>query len=161
LSLLLLFLPAGVRADQLAAAAASIQLRPGCADTLSAAAAAGIPVSLLSVNWSRTLINAAMGFPQQQQQEQQQQQQAQVYANELEFGPEGVSTGQLQTQVQCGRDKLAVLREMLGKHRQTAAATGGFVVYVGDSCSDILPLIEVRRAAAALVCTVRTAPHLV
>jgi 2-hydroxy-3-keto-5-methylthiopentenyl-1-phosphate phosphatase len=134
--------PAGITAEQVAAAAASIQLRSGCSDTLTAAAAAGLPVSLLSVNWSKTLINKAMGC------EQQQLLQAEVFSNELEFGLDAVSTGQLQRQVQCGRDKLGVLRGLVRKHQTAAAAAaagGGPVVYVGDSCSDILPLVEVSR----------------
>ena len=82
-----------------------------------------------------------MGFKQQQQQ---QQQQPDVYANELEFGPDGVSTGQLQVAIQNGRDKLRVLQELkLKQSAAAAAAAAGPVVYVGDSCSDILPLIEV------------------
>jgi 2-hydroxy-3-keto-5-methylthiopentenyl-1-phosphate phosphatase len=80
-----------------------------------------------------------MGFKQQQQQ----QQQPDVYANELEFGPDGVSTGQLQVAIQNGRDKLRVLQELKLKQSAAAAAAAGPVVYVGDSCSDILPLIEV------------------
>jgi 2-hydroxy-3-keto-5-methylthiopentenyl-1-phosphate phosphatase len=90
-----------------------------------------------------------MGFTQQQQprqqpgvqQPQQHQQEPEVHANELKWGPDGTSTGQLLRQVQCGRDKLAALQAMLRRHQ--AAAAAGRVVYVGDSCSDILPLLEV------------------
>jgi hypothetical protein len=87
---------------------------------------------------------------QQQQgsaQQQQQQEVAQVFANELEFGPDGFSTGQLQRQVQCGRDKLELLQQTVARHKAAAAAAAAAsaaAVYVGDSCSDILPLLEVR-----------------
>jgi len=95
-----------------------------------------------------------MGVSQQQQQQtqqqrEQQQQQPEVHANELEWGPDGRSTGGLQCEVQCGRDKLAALQQMVTKHTAAAAAGaaaaggGGAVVYVGDSASDILPLLEV------------------
>jgi hypothetical protein len=124
-----------------------VQLRPGCADTLAAAAAARIPTALLSVNWSSTLIAAAMGWPAAQAQ----QQQPEIHANELEFGADRISTGQLLRRIENGRDKLAVMRQLLQQHRTAAgsngstgsSSAGGAAVYVGDSASDILPLMEV------------------
>jgi 2-hydroxy-3-keto-5-methylthiopentenyl-1-phosphate phosphatase len=143
---------AGLTKADVSAAADSIALRPGSLRTLSAAAASGLPVSILSVNWSKSMMQevlqpaaaAANGQPQQQQQ-QQQQQQLEIHANELAWGPNGVSTGDIQREIQCGRDKGRVMEDLLQQHRSSSSSSSsGAVVYVGDSSSDILPLIKVR-----------------
>jgi len=43
-------------------AGASVPLQQGCRDTLSRAAAQGIPTHILSVNWSAELVAAALGL---------------------------------------------------------------------------------------------------
>jgi hypothetical protein len=104
---------------------------------------------VLSVNWSKSMMQAvlqpaaaaaaaAKGQPEQQQQ---QQQQFEIHANELAWGPDGVSTGDIQREVQCGRDKGRLMDALLQQHR--SSSSGGAVVYVGDSSSDILPLLKV------------------
>eukprot|EP00775_Hariotina_reticulata_P003373 gene3373-3648_t len=50
----------GLTVADLAAAGATIKLRPRCAATIATAAAGGIPVAVLSVNWSKTLMQAAL-----------------------------------------------------------------------------------------------------
>jgi hypothetical protein len=139
---------AGLTKADVVAAADTVALRPGSARTLLAAAASGLPVAILSVNWSKSMMQAvlqpaaaaaaAKGQPPQQQQ--QQQQQLDFHANELAWGPDGVSTGHIQREVQCGRDKGRVMEALLQQHRSSSS---GAVVYVGDSSSDILPLLQV------------------
>jgi hypothetical protein len=136
---------AGLTQADVVAAADSIALRPGSLRTLSAAAASGLPVSILSVNWSKRMMQAVLqpaaaaanGQPQQQQQ-------LEIHANELAWGPNGVSTGNIQREIQCGRDKGRVMEDLLQQHRSSSSSSSGAVVYVGDSSSDILPLIKVR-----------------
>jgi 2-hydroxy-3-keto-5-methylthiopentenyl-1-phosphate phosphatase len=138
----------GLTKADVAAAASSIALRPGSTRTLSAAAAAGLPTAVLSVNWSKSLMQAVLqpaaaagSRPEQQQQ------QMEIHANELVWGADGVSTGGLQREVQCGRDKGRVMDQLLQQHRRSSSSSSssssGAVVYVGDSSSDILPLIKV------------------
>ncbi|KAF8066297.1 TH1 [Scenedesmus sp. PABB004] len=136
------------RADA-AAAAAPIELRPGAAHVLAAAAAAGLRTAVLSVNWSTTLVQevlraggaapggaaapAAGGAPGQQAPD--------LRANELAWDADGVSSGSIECRVQCARDKGAAMRELLAEHRGGGAGAGA-VVYVGDSASDIPALLE-------------------
>jgi 2-hydroxy-3-keto-5-methylthiopentenyl-1-phosphate phosphatase len=138
---------AGLTKADVAAAASSIALRPGSTRTLSAAAAAGLPTAVLSVNWSKSLMQAVLqpAAAAGSRPEQQQQQQMEIHANELVWGADGVSTGGLQREVQCGRDKGRVMDQLLQQHRSSSSSSSssGAVVYVGDSSSDILPLIKV------------------
>lgn len=71
-----------------------------------------------------------------------QQQQFEVHANELVFGADGLSSGDLQRQIQHGRDKVKVLEQLMQQHKSGSSSSGA-VVYVGDSASDILPLLKV------------------
>jgi hypothetical protein len=50
-------------AADISAAAEKVQLQPGCRETLAAAAAAGMAVHVLSVNWSSTMVAQALGLP--------------------------------------------------------------------------------------------------
>ena len=96
---------------------------------------------------------------QQPSQSKQQQQHPDIFSNELEWGAHGSSTGKLQRQIENGRDKLRVLKELIARNRNSTTSStkgpasastrsGGAVVYVGDSASDILPLLEVRAEHA-------------
>eukprot|EP00879_Flechtneria_rotunda_P015385 GHRR01016084.1.p1 GENE.GHRR01016084.1~~GHRR01016084.1.p1 ORF type:complete len:725 (+),score=300.79 GHRR01016084.1:303-2477(+) len=168
---------AGLTADDIKRAATRVQLQPGCRQVLVDAAAAHIPVAVLSVNWSKTLVSsvlaptamaaaaptpgtaaaippaAAVDGSEQQQQGQQQQQQDQsihVHANELIWGPDGTATGDIEWEVQCGTDKHTAMNKLLQQYlhsRSCSASTDtaapvGAAVYVGDSTSDILPLLK-------------------
>ena len=50
-------------ADDISGAAGRVQLQPGCRETLAAAAAAGMAVHVLSVNWSSNMVAEALGLP--------------------------------------------------------------------------------------------------
>lgn len=143
---------AGLTPRDLMAAADGARLRDGAATTLMRVRSAGVPLSILSVNWSTTLVRAVLdealrrsGSDHPQQQQQQQRVAAtdaalDIVANELTLGPDGVSTtGGINTVVQHGRDKRAALTRLVAQH----APLQGPVVFVGDSPSDIPALLLV------------------
>jgi hypothetical protein len=89
----------GLTEEALAAAAVKVELRPGCARVLSRAAAARVPLRVLSVNWSARFVRAALRLPDALLPPEDSPTspsadlaQTSIQANELEF-INGVSTG--------------------------------------------------------------------
>ena len=131
-------------------------LRPGAAAALTAALERGLPVRVLSVSWSASFVAAALrsagvpaivapGWPPQAiaAEDGGAQGSAVVYANELRYGADGLTTGEVQARCECADDKAAAF----------AALTAGlaspgreppFTVCVGDSPSDVGALLAAR-----------------
>ena len=70
-----------------------------------------------------------------------------LLANRLALGPDQRATGEIQPLIQSARDKGQAFTWLLEHHRRTTCGggggrRGGGVVYVGDSVSDLLPLLE-------------------
>ncbi|KAL6768611.1 hypothetical protein ACKKBF_B41080 [Auxenochlorella protothecoides x Auxenochlorella symbiontica] len=158
----------GVRREQLAQAGAAVEMQPGSLAVMQKAVKAGIPVAVVSVSWSAEFVRAALaqqGLPvvvsdsDGQGADVPSVSAVTVYANELEyFGDE--STGNIRRRCECGADKARLLDDLL-LGLAAEAGSGGDAVYVGDSMTDVPPLISadvglvvgrnplVRRVAAA------------
>jgi hydroxymethylpyrimidine kinase/phosphomethylpyrimidine kinase/thiamine-phosphate diphosphorylase len=73
-----------------------------------------------------------------------------IHANELVHGADGVSTGELLRRLECARDKgrlfgkLTAAEQQQRQQQQERGVGGGergVTVYVGDSATDVLPLL--------------------
>lgn len=53
----------GLSVDAIKAAGSTVLLKDGCRDTLQLANQLGIPIHVVSVNWSSSLVAAALGLP--------------------------------------------------------------------------------------------------
>ena len=69
-----------------------------------------------------------------------------LLANRLALGPDGRSTGEIIPLLQSASDKGRAFEWILRHHRLinngNGSSSAGAVVYVGDSASDLLPLLE-------------------
>lgn len=84
---------------------------------------------ILSVNWSRTLIEAVLKFHGVRN--------FTVLANDLQVDMHGITTGNFVAEdIRTGYDKLLELRKIRRKNE------GAKLVYVGDSRGDVLPILE-------------------
>lgn len=118
----------GLAPWQFASQAQQIELRPGFKHAIVIAKNTHSPIYILSVNWSKTLIEAALahhgviGIK--------------VIANELEIDSSGKTTGRFNPKydIRTGADKMDELERIRASH------TGCELVYVGDSSGDVLPL---------------------
>ncbi|GBF95200.1 phosphomethylpyrimidine kinase [Raphidocelis subcapitata] len=150
---------AGLSRDDVAAAARAVALKPGCREALAAALGAELPTHVVSVNWSREFVAAALGLPAADAADwgaagsdgdeaaaaviagaAPPPGRLAIHANELARGADGLSTGALRRAVQCARDKgrlFAALQAARGK----GGGGGGAAVFVGDSATDVLPLL--------------------
>lgn len=123
-----------------------MRLHPGCSEALHTAITSGIPTHVCSVGWSSTLIAATL-------EQHVRGEQPAVHANEVQVDDDGTGTGQiaryqlllvisntaitdyLHRRVEGGPDKAAVLERL---RTETPA---GPLVYIGDSPTDIPPLL--------------------
>jgi hypothetical protein len=93
----------GATEEDMRAAAARTTLQPGCGPTLAALQATGVPLRILSANWSATLVRASLARGGVDVSE---GALGTIYANELEFdAATGVSTGNIVHQVKGPLDK--------------------------------------------------------
>ncbi|GAX85128.1 hypothetical protein CEUSTIGMA_g12548.t1 [Chlamydomonas eustigma] len=140
-------------------ASALVQLRSHCRDTLDAAVKAGLPVHVLSVNWSRTFLTEALcmnGLLKPLKKEDLaaveegrvhvadllQGSAGFVIGNEMLEHPNGSSSGmKLEALVQCAADKGKVF-QWLTEYCNGNGAERKPVIYVGDSVSDLIPLLK-------------------
>ncbi|KAG5928644.1 hypothetical protein E4U42_000250 [Claviceps africana] len=104
-----------------------IALRPGWDRLLVRAAAADVPLTVLSVHWSRSFIQGVLsrGAPP-----------LEVVANEIAEGGRIVGPGSASARLTTAADKMAEMR------RRAVAAD---VVYLGDSPTDLTCLLGARR----------------
>lgn len=119
----------GLRLGDFAEYAPQVELRPGFVDFMRQLRAQDVPTYVLSVNWSKTLIEAVLrrhridGVT--------------VLANELETDALGVTTGKFcDGDIRTGYDKMVQLDLVRKAHPDTD------IVYVGDSSGDVLPTLD-------------------
>lgn len=110
---------------------------------------AGGKVAVVSVNWSRAWIRECLEGSAQPGEDEVRR--IEVYANELVVGDDGRTTtgfmdrwfGQEDGGIWTGWDKLRVMKDMIVRENEkSAAGTAALVVYVGDSTTDLLCLLE-------------------
>lgn len=99
------------------------KLRPGCASTLSFLASKGSGLGVLSINWSPALIDSILGAQLDQHYE--------LWSNRIN------EDGRIQLIVQGAAEKRERIIELIEQ-----AGDAGLVVYVGDSATDLLALLE-------------------
>lgn len=125
----------GATEEDMRAAAARTTLQPGCGATLAALQGAGVPLRILSANWSATLVRASLGRGGVDASE---GALGAIYANELEFDAStGVSTGNIVHRVKGPLDKKTGFMELLSSEKRQVGDT----VYLGDSITDLPALM--------------------
>ncbi|KAK9848103.1 hypothetical protein WJX84_007310 [Apatococcus fuscideae] len=138
----------GIPRGALTTAGRKVALQPGCLQTLTRAKGKGLPVHVISVNWSEELVKAALGVPHDPHAPSSRGVDAEItlepgrisiHANELEYSGD-TSSGGIDRRVQSGADKSRVLDDLL-LSKAIEAGPEGSTVYVGDSASDISPLL--------------------
>lgn len=108
--------------------AGEIELKPGFLEFVEKLG--GEHFYILSISWSRTLIEAVLKFHGIQN--------FTVLANEFEVDMHGITTGNfVAEEIRTGYDKLLELRKIREKIQPAAK-----LVYVGDSRGDVLPIME-------------------
>lgn len=120
----------GLTKADFAESANEVDFKSGFEEFIKSPKLQAVPSYVLSVNWSKTLIETALqrlgvsGIT--------------VLANELEYDDAGRSTGYFQKDVdiRTGYDKLEELGRIKCKHPE------GCVVYVGDSAGDVVPIVK-------------------
>lgn len=98
-------------------------LRPGCVDTLASLADKGVALGVLSVNWCPALIHSILGEELRKPYE--------IWCNELLYD------GTIHLHVPGAAEKRERVTELL---KRTEGK--GSVVYIGDSATDLLALLE-------------------
>ncbi|PSC75210.1 thiamine biosynthetic bifunctional enzyme chloroplastic isoform C [Micractinium conductrix] len=140
----------GIKKGMLARAGASISMQPGCLDLLRRAADAGVPTYVVSVNWSAEMVRAALaqeGLSVVMAEGDGQSASAAppgsvvVYANELEYFGD-TTTGNIRRRCECAGDKGRLLDDLLLDLAAAGEGGSGISVYIGDSMTDIPPLIS-------------------
>lgn len=116
----------GTTPAQYRSQASKVKLRGGFIDFMKKAKQQNVPVVILSVNWTRHIMDGVLephGFGG-----------TRIFVNELEQD-RGVCTGRFDSRVsvRTGLDKLAVVEKLREEH--------GLVVYVGDSSIDLFSLL--------------------
>jgi phosphoserine phosphatase len=117
-------------------------LRPGCAATLSAAAASGWQLGVLSLNWCPPLIRALLPIIGSNG--------ATIWSNQID-----VATGRISSDVSDAAAKVRVIRSLINGGLTRAElpdgnshgageleSLRGCVVYVGDSATDLPAMLE-------------------
>lgn len=117
----------GLTLAQFAAQAPQVTLRPGFKNAVATVKTTQCPIYIVSINWSKTLIQAALAYHGVSGIE--------VVANDLEVDSLGITTGRFDlADIRTGADKMDALARIRGAHPECA------LVYVGDSSGDVLPL---------------------
>lgn len=116
----------GTTPEQYRSQASKVRLREGFLEFMRKAAQKNVPVAILSVNWTRHIMEAVLaahGFAA-----------AQIFVNELDM-QQGVCTGHFDSGIciRTGLDKLEVVERLKKEH--------GLVVYIGDSSTDLFSLL--------------------
>ncbi|KAL4420336.1 hypothetical protein ABPG77_006143, partial [Micractinium sp. CCAP 211/92] len=140
----------GIKKGMLARAGASIRMQGGCLDLLKQACEAGVPTYVVSVNWSAEMVKAALSQEGLSVVIAEGDGQSAVvappgsvvvYANELEYFGD-TSTGNIKRRCECAGDKGRLLDDLLLDLAASGEGGQGISVYIGDSMTDIPPLIS-------------------
>lgn len=152
----------GLSPTQLTAAAAAVELQPGCRGTLQRLLATRTPLRVVSVNWSAAFVAAALGLPLPPTTDVAVAaadlatagvSSGMVVANQLEVGPLGTTTGRIKRGVQCARDKVAAFEAMVAGCGVAGGGAGhGVTVYIGDSTSDLGAMLKVGARVMGGAC---------
>ncbi|KAK9842361.1 hypothetical protein WJX81_008532 [Elliptochloris bilobata] len=156
---------AGVPRGALARAGRAAALREGAAGALARAQRARVSLHVLSVSWSGELVRGALqgAIAVAHGRGGDGAEATVVHCNELRYDDAGVATGDITRRVEHGADKAAALDRLLLTRtgRRGGAPGAGLAVYIGDSPSDLAPLLAadlgiviganalLRRVAAA------------
>ena len=121
----------------------SVQIRPGVFKLMEGMRAIGVKIEILSANWSKTLIEGAMGETCDQ-----------IITNNLIFDESGRSTGEIHLRVISANDKLKhFLKRKDNRYyynpsqdvkvqRRRLQPQSGRTLYIGDSVTDLLAILE-------------------
>lgn len=120
----------GVTDQEFQAQADNVTLRPNFTDFLARCQELKIPVIILSVNWTKLIMEAVLkscGYKENEF--------LKIIVNELEFR-NGICTGNFNKSisVRTGLDKLNIVNDLIKKHGKTC--------FIGDSMTDLLSLID-------------------
>ena len=133
----------GLTQETLRESGRSVQMRPGVFKVMEALRAIGVKIEILSANWSKTFIEGAM-----------REMCDQIITNSLVFDESGRSTGDIHLRVISAQDKLKhFLRRKsdrvlsthskgVKEHRDTPRPRMGRTLYIGDSVTDLLAILE-------------------
>ncbi|KAK9369085.1 HAD-like domain-containing protein [Lipomyces kononenkoae] len=113
--------------------AAKVEIRPGFFNVIRRCRTLGVMLGIMSVNWSQVFIRAAL------EQNFGPCDDVPVYCNEIEFDKEGRGTGVMSNGeyvLRTGTDKAKLVKHLIARNSDKK------VVYVGDSTSDLHPLLE-------------------
>ncbi len=113
----------GIPRSALRHAGGDIDQWDGALDVLRDAAERGAELHVVAANWSAELIEAAVGSVDPV-----------IHSSDLVFGADDRSTGGLVRRMVSALDKRACLRRL--------RARDGWTVYIGDSVTDLLALLE-------------------
>ncbi|CDK26440.1 unnamed protein product [Kuraishia capsulata CBS 1993] len=134
----------GVSESDFRKQADKIILREGFLECLAKVREHGIPVEIVSVNWTGKMIDETLrrnGYTGDC---------IQISSNEFEFDADGVCTGDLyrgnpltKDGLRTGADKLKITETLIEEHHKVSKKE---VVYIGDSSTDVLSMIKADRA---------------
>lgn len=148
---------AGIKRGQLESIGSlQVPMRKDCLETLKQAVKSGIPVAVVSVNWSAEMVTAALsqeglhvvpargpgGIGEGAENVTPRPGSIVVYSNELEYVNE-ISTGSIVRRCECAVDKARLFDDLvLGIASEGINKKDGVLVYVGDSMTDLSSLIS-------------------
>eukprot|EP00884_Botryococcus_braunii_P005550 jgi/Botrbrau1/14997/Bobra.0018s0097.1 len=141
---------AGLPTGGLFEAGKDVVFQSGALKVLRHALEKRVPVYVISVSWSTELLVSSLMRNKLPAHEQGQWGAGDtsgsigVLANNLEYET-GMSTGKIVRRYEGGQDKSGAFRKILGAarvHHEGSGAVSGLSVYVGDSPSDLLPMLE-------------------
>lgn len=120
----------GITEDEFQAQENHVTLKPHFTDFLGKCQELKIPVIILSVNWTKLIMEAVLqknGFKENEN--------LKIMVNELEF-INGISTGNFNESIsiRTGLDKLNIVNSLIKQYGKTC--------YIGDSMTDLLSLID-------------------
>lgn len=113
----------GIPRDALRTTGESAEKREGALETLAEACERGIALQVISANWSSDVVRGGIGGLD-----------APIHSNDLVFDARDVSTGDLNRRIVSALDKL--------RQFQALPSDGGARVFVGDSVTDLLALLD-------------------
>jgi 2-hydroxy-3-keto-5-methylthiopentenyl-1-phosphate phosphatase len=128
---------AGLTREGLRAIGRKVVKKPGVDRVLSTMRADGVETEILSANWSKALIEGAMGELCDQ-----------VITNCLTYDAAGCSTGSIHLHVVSAQDKLRKFRERKcvplrqESHTHRQGKEPSRTLYIGDSISDFLAILD-------------------